>query len=113
MHLIGRCLLLFLAHPVCATQLLGDDHPNCSYRFESDTKDRTATITEAIAVLRVNEWAARFYDDPFLQFKAIELLIKPTRFWLVTFTHSDSGKEFYAVVLPDGGIVEPIVENQS
>jgi hypothetical protein len=116
MHLIGRGLLLFLVfltRPVCATQLLRDNHANCSYRFESDTKDRPATITEAIAVLRANEWAARFYNDPFLQFKSIEWLTNPTRFWLVTFTHSDTGKAFYAVVLPDGRIVEPMLENQS
>jgi hypothetical protein len=113
MHLIGRCLLLFLAHPVCGKRLLQDDHPNCSYRFEAEAKDRPATITEAIAVLCANEWAARFYDDPFLQFKAIEWHIKPTRFWLITFIHSDSGKEFCAVVLPDGGIFEPTLENRS
>jgi hypothetical protein len=110
------CLLLFLvflAHPVCATQFLRDDHPNCSYRFKSEAKDRTVTITEAIAVLRANEWAARFYDDPCLQFKAIEWRIKPTRFWFVTFVHSDSGKEFYAIVLPDGDIVEPRIERES
>jgi hypothetical protein len=26
----------------------------------------------------------------------------PTRFWIVTFRHSDTGKTFYAVVMPDG-----------
>jgi hypothetical protein len=110
------CFFPFLlAHPVCAaaTQLPRDNHPNCSYLFESDIKEGTATITEPIALLRANEWAARFYDDPFLQFKTIEWCIKSTRFWLVTFIHSDTGRAFYAVVLPDVAIVDPTIEYRS
>jgi hypothetical protein len=52
-------------------------------------------------------------NDPFIQFERIEFRMVPTRFWLVTLQHSDTGKAFYAVILPDGAIVEPVVKESS
>ena len=36
----------------------------------------------------------------------------PKRFWLVTFERSETVKAIYAVVLPEGAIVEPKEENR-
>jgi hypothetical protein len=93
--------------PARAIDLFRDDHADRSYRFESDAKEVTATISEADAIPEANKWAARFYNDPFIQFESIEFKTAPTRFWLVTFRHSDTGKTFYTMVMPDGAIFEP------
>jgi len=37
----------------------------------------------------------------------VEIRINPLRFWLVTFKKAGTNEVFYAVVLPDGTIVEP------
>ena len=54
-----------------------------------------------------SEWAADFYDDESLEIEDVELRTEPIRFWLITFKKPETGEEFYAVVLPDGTIVEP------
>jgi hypothetical protein len=102
------CLLLFTL-PARATELFYDDHRDRSYIFESEAKDVVASISRDDAIKKANEWAARFYKDPFIQFERIEFRIEPMRFWFVRFRHSDTGKAFYALVLPDGAIVEPKV----
>jgi hypothetical protein len=103
------CLLLFTL-PARAHELLRDDHLDRFYVFESAAKDVIATINRDDVIKKANKWAARFYDDPFIQIERIEFLTAATRFWLVTFHHSDTGKVFYAVVLPDGTIVEPVIK---
>jgi len=57
------------------------------------------------------DWAASFYDDDSLEFSNLEFRTEPLRFWLVTFK-TETDEEVYAVVLPDGTIVEPQVESQ-
>jgi hypothetical protein len=66
-----------------------------------------AIIEEDQAVVIATQWAMRFYDDAFLDIKNCEFRVAPIRFWLVTFTRLESKKKVYAVVLPDGTIVEP------
>jgi hypothetical protein len=63
-------------------------------------------------IKKANEWAARFYNDPFIQFERIEFRTAPTRFWLAAFRHSDTGKTFYAAILPDGTIAVTKVEER-
>jgi hypothetical protein len=104
------CLLIFAAMSANATELFRDDHPDRYSVFESDAKDVIATITRDDVIKKANKWAARFYNDPFIQFGRVEFRMTPTRFWLVTFQHSDTGKSFYAVILPDGAIVEPVIK---
>jgi hypothetical protein len=104
--------LLICTLPTRATELFRDDHADRSYVFESDTKDVIATISRDDVIKRANEWAARFYKDPFIQFERIEFRTIPMRFWLVTFRHSDTEKTFYAAVLPDGKIAVTKVEER-
>jgi hypothetical protein len=54
-----------------------------------------------------SEWAATFYQDDSLEIADVELRNEPIRFWLVTFKSVWADEVFYAVVLPDGTIVEP------
>jgi hypothetical protein len=111
MRWIFPCLLLFTS-PARAVELLRDDHFDCSYVFESEAKDVIATVTRADVIRRANEWAARFYKNSFIQFERIEFRTTPTRFWLVAFGHSDTGKTFYAAILPDGTIAVTKVEER-
>jgi hypothetical protein len=65
MRWILFCLLLFTL-PAGAIELFRDDHPRRSYVFESDAKEVTATINRDDVIKKANEWAARFYNDPFI-----------------------------------------------
>jgi hypothetical protein len=111
MRWILLCFLISIS-PARANELFRDDHLDRVYVFESDAKDVIATISRDDVIKKANKWAARFYNEPFIQFESIEFKTAPTRFWLVTFRHSDTGKTFYAVVLPDGTIVEPNVKGR-
>ena len=71
----------------------------------------TASVHEnSVANLAVS-WATRFYGVGNLNIDEIELRTGPTRFWLVRLSASDGSRRqaLYAVVLPDGSIVEPVV----
>ena len=89
-----------------------DDHPDQSYVFESGGKDVIATISRDDVIKKANERAARFKEDPFIWLERIEFRTTPTRFWLVAFGHSDTGKTFYAAILPDGTIAVTKVEER-
>jgi hypothetical protein len=106
-------LLLIITLSARATELLRDPHAACVYVFGYDKRDTVATISQADAVLKANEWAAKFYGDPFIQIESSDFRTKPTRYWLFTLRHSETGKTFFAIVLPDGAFVEPRVEEQS
>jgi hypothetical protein len=49
----------------------------------------------------------RFYQDASLTTESCEFKLAPIRFWLVTLSRSETGVQVYAVVLPDGTVVEP------
>ena len=103
-----RLLLLFLipSVPVQAVELLRDRHASEEYVFESGQSEITATVDAAGATLRATNWATHFYED-LLHIVDCEFRNKPTRFWLITFARSGSKEKVYAVVLPDGTVVEP------
>ena len=103
-----RLLLLFLipSIPVQAVELLRDRHAGEEYVFESGQSEITATVDAAGATLRTTDWAIHFYED-LLHIVDCEFRNKPTRFWLITFTRSDSKEKVYAVVLPNGTVVGP------
>ena len=60
----------------------------------------------------LSEWAASLYEDGTLEVADIEFRIDPLRFWLVRFKKAGTDEEFYAVVMPDGTIVEPVSEDR-
>ena len=103
-----RLLLLFLipSIPVQAVELLPDRHADKEYVFESGQSEITATVDAAGATVTATGWPTRFYDD-LLNIVNCEFRNEPTRFWLITFARSDGKEKVYAVVLPDGTVVEP------
>jgi len=99
------CLLLTVVCSVKADVLFRDDRQGHGYIFESDRKDIEATVSQDEALDLAIDWAMSFYEDESLEVADIEFRIEPLRFWLVTFKKTD--EIFYAVLLPDGTIVEP------
>src|SRR5215470_4246519 len=101
-------ICLFLA--ICSAKadvLFRDEGQGHGYSFESDEKNVEATVTRNEVIELASDWAASFYEDDSLEFVDIETRIEPVRFWLVTFKKTGTDEVFYAVVLPDGTIVEP------
>jgi hypothetical protein len=103
-------LLLLLICSGNATELLRDKHPDTTYVFKSDAKDVATKISQKDAILKADEWAIGFYGDELLRFVECQLKTKPIRHWLVTFQKTETGQQYYAVILPDGRVVMPSVE---
>jgi hypothetical protein len=103
-----RLLLIFLipSVPVQAVELLRDRHGSEENVFEAEQTEMTATVDATGATVRATDWATHFYHD-LLNIESCEFRDKPTRFWLITFARSNGNEEVYAVVLPNGSIVEP------
>jgi len=106
----GSSLLFLLLCSGNATELLRDRHTDTTYIFKSEAKDVSTRIRQKDAELRADEWAAGFYGDALLQFVACQFKTKPIRHWLVAFQKDETGQRYYAVILPDGRVVMPIVE---
>jgi len=58
------------------------------------------------ATVIATDWAAHFYGD-LLSVEKCEFRHRPIRFWLISFARSSGNEELYAIVLPNGTIVEP------
>jgi hypothetical protein len=103
-----RLLLIFLipSVPVQAVELLRDRHGSEEYVFEADQTEMTATVDAAGATIRATDWATHFYGD-LLGVESCEFRNKPIRFWLVSFIRSGGNEKVYAVVPPNGTVVEP------
>jgi hypothetical protein len=103
-----RLLLLFLipSMPVQAVELLRDRHGSEEYVFEADQIETTATVDAAGATMRATNWAVRFYED-LLHVENSGFRNRPIRFWLVSFARSGGNEKVYAIVLPNGTVVEP------
>lgn len=103
-----RLLLLLLIPPipVQVVELLRDRHASEEYVFETDETEMTATVDAAGATAIATDWATHFYGD-LLGVESCEFRNKPTRFWLITFARSNGNEKVYAVVLPNGSVVEP------
>jgi hypothetical protein len=101
-------VLLFLipSVPVQAVELLRDRHAGEEYVFEAIQSEITATVDAAGATKRATDWATHFYGD-LLGVEMCEFRNKPIRFWLVSFIRSGSNEKVYAIVLPNGSVVEP------
>jgi hypothetical protein len=61
------------------------------------------------------DWARRFYHLNDLEILAVEFEVQPTHSWRVTFLASEQGQtvHVYAMVLPDGRVVEPTVQEET
>jgi hypothetical protein len=80
------------------------------YVFEvASAEPVPASVDQEQAAKRALQWAPRFYGAQDLDLVDIAFKIKPARFWLVTFTRPGAGAPLFAVVLPDGEILDPRV----
>jgi hypothetical protein len=73
-----------------------------------------ATVKDNAAETTALNWAVRFYGAQDIHREEIELRTAPTRFWLVRLRANAGAtlKMLYAVVLPNGSIVEPTVRER-
>jgi hypothetical protein len=80
-----------------------------------DREPVPAAVDQAGATQAALDWARRFYHLNDLNILAVEFETRPTRFWRVTFLARERGQtvRLYAVVLPDGRVVEPIVRDET
>jgi hypothetical protein len=101
-----RLLLIFPSFPVQAVELLRDRHGSEEYVFEAEQTEMTATVDATGATIRATDWAVHFYED-LLHVENCEFRNRPIRFWLVSFIRSGGNEKVYAVVLPNGTVVEP------
>jgi hypothetical protein len=100
------------ATPPKADVLFRDDHQGHG-TFSNQTRRTSKRRSHKTRFLELaSEWAASFYDDDSLEVEDVEIRIDPLRFWLITFNKAETDEEFYAVVLPDGKIVEPEEEER-
>jgi hypothetical protein len=105
-------LLLLIVCSAKAEVLFHDSGHGYKYRFESNQKSIEGKITrQEIVVLALN-WAIKFYRDESLEVGGLEFQFEPLQFWLVTFKKAGTDEALYAVVLPDGKIVEPLEEKR-
>jgi hypothetical protein len=70
-----------------------------------------ATVKDSEVETIALNWAVRFYSAQDVSFDGVELRTEPARFWLVRLASKFGPVHLtlYAVVLPDGSIVEPAV----
>jgi hypothetical protein len=103
-----RLLLIFLilSVPVQAVELLRDRHGSEEYVFEAEQTEMTATVDATGATIRATDWAVHFYEDP-LHVENCEFRNRPIRFWLVSFIRFGGNEKVFAVVLPNGTVIEP------
>ncbi len=110
-----RGILILLLLIVCSAKaevLFHDSRHGYTYRFESNQKSIEVTITRQEMVVLALNWATKFYWDESLEVGGLEFEFEPLQFWLVTFKKAGTDEALYAVVLPDGKIVEPLEEKR-
>jgi hypothetical protein len=105
LHLLFLALVLPLS--VFPSLLLQDQHPGETYVFESNAVDVPATVGRSQVILIGTRWATQFYSEAFLKAESCELKLSPIRFWLLTLTRSENPTRLFAILLPNGKIVEP------
>ena len=98
---------LLCVHALCSRSRVaaGRTHGNI-FSFEAEVVDIPATVDQADPTNKAIGWALGFYDEEDLEVVASEFRVSPTRFWLITLAEPNSDYRYFAVVLPDGAIVE-------
>ena len=105
----AACLLL--ASGVHAADLFSFTLGRRAFAFvAADTSPIPATVGQERAAQLGLEWAQWYYGTADLDLLCIDFKTKPTRFWLIELMAGAA--RVYAVVLPDGRVVEPVRREQ-
>ena len=105
-------ILLFSPAAASAVDLFSFGYNGKILAFAVPNSDPVAaTVKDSEAETIALNWAVRFYGAQDVNFDGVELRTGPARFWLVRLTYNSGQTHLmlYAVVLPDGSIVEPSV----
>lgn len=103
-------ILLFSPAAARAVDLFSFGYDGKILAFAIPNSDPVAaTVKDSEAETLALNWAVRFYGAQDVNFDGVELRIEPARFWLVRLASKFGPAHLilYAVVLPDGSIVEP------
>jgi hypothetical protein len=111
--LYGFAALLAL-HAADAALVFQDRHTDSSgtqivYSFETNSQETASPVDQTQATKIATSWAAKYYKLWAPSVVSVQTRSMPIRFWLIQLSASIAGKRetFYAVVLPNGLIVEP------
>ena len=105
-------ILLFSPAAASAVDLFSFGYDGEILAFAVPNSDPVAaTVKDSEAETIALNWAVRFYGAQDVNFDGVELRTEPARFWLVRLASNFGPAHLvlYAVVLPDGSIVEPSV----
>ena len=93
-------------------QVQTEDSRQFEYVFESSAEPSPRSITREEVTRIAANWMATFYHLQLGNFEYAEFYEKPVPHWLVCFTDTATDpiqRLLFAVVLPDGKIVQPRV----
>jgi hypothetical protein len=79
------------------------------YSFETNSQETASPVDQTQATKIATSWAAKYYKLWAPSVVSVQTRSMPILFWLIQLSASIAGKRetFYAVVLPNGLIVEP------
>src|SRR6516225_4292972 len=102
---------LFVVCSACATDLFSFTlRGHVSAFVVADVSPVPATVDQERAAQIALEWAQWYYGTTNLDLLSIDFQTDPSRFWLIELTAG--GARVYAVVLPDGKVVESVCREQ-
>jgi hypothetical protein len=91
------------------------DGGTLEYVFEGGEQNSPNAVTKEKAAEIAADFMATFYHVPVGALETQEFRTTPVPFWLVSFSDTEKGplrQMFFVVLLPDGTVVVPTVENR-
>jgi hypothetical protein len=113
-------ILILLATPALSAELFryrgaARDGGTLEYVFESHEKGVPKSVTKEQVAEIAADFMTSFYGIQVGAFETQEFRTQPEPFWLVSFSDTVKGpmhQLFFVVILPNGNVVEPRVENR-
>ena len=114
---VSILLSFLLAAPAVSVELFryrgaARDGGTLEYVFETDESNVAKTATKEKAAEIAADFMTAFYHIQIGALETQEFRTQPVPFWLISFSDTTQGpmkQIFFAVLLPDGRIVEPRV----
>ena len=116
-YLATILITLLLAVPAMSVELfryqyLGEDGQKYECVYETDNPSGAKTVREEKAEIIAAEWITIFYHVRIGAIVRTEFHTKPIPYWLFRFSGTIRGpvkRMLFAIVLPDGTVVQPTV----